>query len=95
LADNSGDRAITQAIIAMSKTLGLTVVAEGVETQEQEAFLRGQSCDETQGYYFCVPVLPQQIFDLLRCERAELVHLAAPLEARCGKKILRKKIIKQ
>ncbi|HVY65503.1 MAG TPA: EAL domain-containing protein [Gammaproteobacteria bacterium] len=50
------DRAITEAIIAMGKTLSLTVVAEGVETPEQQAFLRERACDEMQGYYFSTPV---------------------------------------
>src|SRR5688572_22367697 len=46
IATDPGDRAITEAIIAMGKTLSLTVVAEGVETAEQEAFLREHACDE-------------------------------------------------
>ena len=56
LATDSADRAITEAIIAMGKTLSLTVVAEGVETQEQQVFLRNIACDEMQGYYFSKPV---------------------------------------
>ncbi|MCM5678151.1 PAS-domain containing protein [Schlegelella sp. S2-27] len=56
LATDSADRAITEAIIAMGKTLSLTVVAEGVETQEQQTFLRDRACDEMQGYYFSKPV---------------------------------------
>jgi diguanylate cyclase (GGDEF)-like protein/PAS domain S-box-containing protein len=60
------DRAITEAILAMGKTLSLTVVAEGVETQEQMDFLRERSCDEMQGYYFSKPIMPDQFADLLR-----------------------------
>ena len=60
------DKAITQAIIAMGKTLSLTVVAEGVETCEQEAFLREHSCDETQGYYFNKPCASDAFEKLLR-----------------------------
>ena len=48
----------------MGKTLSLTVVAEGVETCEQEAFLREHACDETQGYYFSKPV-PADAFETL------------------------------
>ena len=59
-------RAITEAIIAMGKTLGLTVVAEGVETVEQMTFLKEHSCDEMQGYYFSKPIVPEQFADLLR-----------------------------
>ena len=53
---NLGDKAITEAIIAMAKTLSLTVVAEGVETMEQASFLREHACDEMQGYYFSKPI---------------------------------------
>ena len=56
LAENPEDRAIAMAIINMGKALGLTVVAEGVETNEQDAFLRSHSCDELQGYLFSRPV---------------------------------------
>lgn len=52
---NKEDNAITEAIIAMGKVLSLTVIAEGVETQDQEAFLRHHACDEIQGYYFSKP----------------------------------------
>jgi len=60
------DKAITEAIIAMGKTLSLTVVAEGVETIEQLNFLKDHSCDEMQGYYFSKPIIPEQFADLLR-----------------------------
>jgi diguanylate cyclase (GGDEF)-like protein len=46
------DKAITDAIIAMGRSLSMTVVAEGVETKEQAAYLRDQACDEFQGFYF-------------------------------------------
>jgi diguanylate cyclase (GGDEF)-like protein/PAS domain S-box-containing protein len=60
------DRAITEAIIAMGKTLSLTIVAEGVETLEQKTFLRECACDEMQGYYFSTPVPPEEFALLLR-----------------------------
>ena len=63
---DAGDRAITEAIIAMGKTLSLTIVAEGVETPEQKAFLRERACDEMQGYYFSTPVRPDEFAALLR-----------------------------
>ena len=56
LPSDSEDRAIAQAIISMGKALGMTVVAEGVETAEQEAFLREHGCDEMQGFLFSKPV---------------------------------------
>jgi diguanylate cyclase (GGDEF)-like protein len=55
------DRDITRAIIAMGKTLGLTVVAEGVESAEQLRFLSDNACDEMQGFYFNKPVAPEEL----------------------------------
>jgi diguanylate cyclase (GGDEF)-like protein len=66
LAENPQDRAIATAIINMGKALGLTVVAEGVETTEQDAFLRGHLCDELQGFLFSKPVPADDIPMLLR-----------------------------
>jgi diguanylate cyclase (GGDEF)-like protein/PAS domain S-box-containing protein len=60
------DKAITEAIIAMGKSLNLTVVAEGVETLEQQDFLREHACDEMQGFYFSKPIPPEQFAELLR-----------------------------
>ncbi|MEN5301546.1 EAL domain-containing protein [Pseudomonas sp. TWI628] len=56
LSEGSQDAAITRAIITLSRGLGLKVVAEGVETAEQLAFLREQACDEVQGYLISRPV---------------------------------------
>jgi EAL domain-containing protein (putative c-di-GMP-specific phosphodiesterase class I) len=66
IPQDAEDRAITEAIITMGKTLSLTVVAEGVETEDQLDFLREHSCDEMQGYYFSKPIVPEQFADLLR-----------------------------
>jgi predicted signal transduction protein with EAL and GGDEF domain len=66
LLQDSENQAITEAIIAMGKTLSITVVAEGVETQAQKDFLRDHICDEMQGFYFSKPVTPDQFGDLLR-----------------------------
>jgi len=66
LPDDSEDKAITQAIISMGKALGMTIVAEGVETAEQETFLRDHACDEMQGFLFSKPVPSQQLAELLR-----------------------------
>jgi len=57
---------IVTAVISMGRNLKLRVVAEGVETQEELAFLQAHQCDEAQGYYFSRPVLPQQFAKLLK-----------------------------
>ncbi len=66
LPDNSEDRAIARAIIDIGKALALTIVAEGVETIEQDRFLREHGCDEIQGYLFSKPVPHGDIARLLQ-----------------------------
>ena len=66
LSENSRDLAITQAIITMAHGLGLTVVAEGVESQTQLDLLRGQDCDEIQGYLISRPVTAEAFTEMLR-----------------------------
>jgi diguanylate cyclase (GGDEF)-like protein/PAS domain S-box-containing protein len=56
---------IVTAVIGMGRSLKLRVVAEGVETLEELAFLQARHCDEAQGYYFSRPVLPEQFARLL------------------------------
>jgi EAL domain-containing protein (putative c-di-GMP-specific phosphodiesterase class I) len=60
------DTAILTAVIGMARSLNLRVIAEGVETPEELAFLRAHHCDEAQGYYFSRPVAPEQFAQLLR-----------------------------
>ena len=56
LAEDSGDAAIVTAIITLSHNLSLSVVAEGVETQQQYDILRGFKCNEAQGYLISAPL---------------------------------------
>ena len=66
LLQDADNKAITEAIITMGKTLGLTVVAEGVETEAQKDFLRELICDEMQGFLFSKPISPEAFAELLR-----------------------------
>ncbi len=74
LADDPEDQAIAQAIISMGKALGMTVVAEGVETVEQQDFLRDHGCDEMQGFIVSRPVPARELAELLRAS----AELASP-----------------
>jgi len=65
ISSDPDDAAIVSAIIAISHSLGLKVVAEGVETPEQLAFLRSLGCDGAQGYYFSRPVPAEEFTRLL------------------------------
>jgi diguanylate cyclase (GGDEF)-like protein len=64
LPGNEEDKAIINAIIGIGKALGLKLVAEGVETEAQEVFLRTQGCDEMQGYLFSKPLPADRIREL-------------------------------
>jgi diguanylate cyclase (GGDEF)-like protein/PAS domain S-box-containing protein len=71
------DTTIVTAVISMGRSMKLRVVAEGVETREELAFLQAHQCDEAQGFYFSRPVLPQQFATLLKTgipEQAIVVH---------------------
>jgi diguanylate cyclase (GGDEF)-like protein len=76
LLSDADDRAITEAIIALGKALRLRIIAEGVETKEQETFLREHACDEIQGYLFSEPI-PGEAFRAFVAE-----HSISQLKAR-------------
>jgi EAL domain-containing protein (putative c-di-GMP-specific phosphodiesterase class I) len=62
---DDGDASIVSAVISMGKSLHKRVVAEGVETQEQLAFLQERNCPEAQGYYFNKPMAAATLTQLL------------------------------
>jgi EAL domain-containing protein (putative c-di-GMP-specific phosphodiesterase class I) len=65
LGQDSEDTAIVEAIISLSKALGLRVTAEGIETKEQFERLKAMGCDQGQGYYFSRPLMPEAMEELL------------------------------
>ena len=65
LPDDVNDSAIVRAIIDMAHTLGMKVIAEGVETRAQLDFLLENDCDEMQGYYFSKPLRQDELKKML------------------------------
>jgi EAL domain-containing protein (putative c-di-GMP-specific phosphodiesterase class I) len=66
IPENPEDMAITEAIISLGKTLGVSVIAEGVESANQLAFLKKRECDSMQGYLFSKPRSPDALTSVLR-----------------------------
>ncbi|EHR70382.1 diguanylate cyclase (GGDEF) domain-containing protein [Burkholderiales bacterium JOSHI_001] len=65
ISASARDRAVATAIVQLAQALDITVVAEGVETEDQAGFLRRLGCHEMQGYLFCRPQPPQALAGLL------------------------------
>lgn len=65
LTENSSDLALCQAIIVMAHKLGLKVIAEGIETEQQLVLLKDAGCDFGQGFYFAEPMSAEAFEDLL------------------------------
>jgi EAL domain-containing protein (putative c-di-GMP-specific phosphodiesterase class I) len=61
LASESSNRTITEAIIGLSKRLGMIVLAEGVETREELALLKASKCDQVQGFYIAPPLPTEEL----------------------------------
>ena len=78
LPDDEDDCAVASAIISLGQKLNLRVIAEGVETEAQVAFLRENHCDELQGYHFSRPVAADAIPALL----VRQAIMSAPLPAK-------------
>ncbi len=66
LPDDEEDAAITKAVIALSKSLNLRVIAEGVETQEQKEFLVQNGCKHIQGYLYAKPMTASEMGEILK-----------------------------
>jgi diguanylate cyclase (GGDEF)-like protein/PAS domain S-box-containing protein len=77
LPDDEDDRAVASAVISLGQKLNLRVIAEGVETEAQVAFLRENHCDELQGYHFSRPIAAADIPALLLRQAAMVAAAAA------------------
>lgn len=67
---NPSDAAIVRAIVSLGHSLDLEIVAEGVETLPQTTLLRGEGCDEVQGFYFAGPMVSDDLVAFVRENRA-------------------------
>ena len=74
IPEDANDMAIATAIVALGHSLGLTVVAEGIETEAQAWALREQGCNLGQGYYFAKPMPAQHVPEFLRAQNANGKH---------------------
>ena len=69
VAVDPDNAAIVTAIVALARSLNLSVLAEGVESRDQLDFLRKEKCDRVQGYFFSRPVKPEALFALMMPKR--------------------------
>jgi EAL domain-containing protein (putative c-di-GMP-specific phosphodiesterase class I) len=70
ITGDASDAVIAKTIVGMAHSLHIKTIAEGVETSEQLAFLRGLHCDEIQGYVVSPPLPAEQAMKLLTTERS-------------------------
>ena len=81
---NTDDSAIAAAVIALGQTLGVNVIAEGIERPEQLAFFTAHRCGEWQGYLLAKPLTPEQCADLLFSEVSAVALEPGGSHSRCA-----------
>jgi len=84
ITTDSDDTAIVSAIISMAHSMGLRVIAEGVETGEQLNILRDLQCEEIQGFLFSPPVPPDEAMALLDQNIESRLLPVTACRAACG-----------
>ena len=77
LAPHTEDAAIVSAIVALGRTLNLSIVAEGIETRAQQEFLTGLGCSTLQGYLLGRPMPARELAESIRVAAEEREHVAA------------------
>ncbi|MBD2513699.1 bifunctional diguanylate cyclase/phosphodiesterase [Nostoc sp. FACHB-973] len=77
VTSNSDSAAVTDAIIALAKSLELKITAEGVETQEQLDYLKKRGCQEGQGFYFGIPAPADRITEIVKQNSLQIHEIAA------------------
>ncbi|RSL33949.1 EAL domain-containing protein [Salibacterium salarium] len=71
ISDEHDDKEIVNAVISLGQSLGMAIVAEGVEKEEEFAVLRTLGINEVQGYYFSKPVMIDQVDKMLKSRKME------------------------
>ena len=79
IPSDKDDMAIAEAVIAMGQALGMQVIAEGVETEDQAEFLRDRGCGQAQGFLYSRPLKPAEFEEWMGPEKGlthdpDLVH---------------------
>ena len=69
IGKDAGDEAIVRAVNGLGHSLEMRTLAEGIETEEQLAFLRNEGCDEGQGYFFARPAPADEMTALLEAQK--------------------------
>jgi EAL domain-containing protein (putative c-di-GMP-specific phosphodiesterase class I) len=77
ILSNPDDAAIVKSVIALAHSLRLGVIAEGVENEQQLAFLAMLGCDEYQGHYHSLPLPPKDLEQMLRSPVENIIHPAS------------------
>ncbi len=72
--NNDEDKAIVKTIVALGKSLGLSLIAEGVEEQSHVEFLQAIDCDEIQGYWYARPMIANDLVSFIRRTIKQLLH---------------------